>query len=145
MRELFPILPAAQFPAAQLPLYRDIAMDYDRGIPLFSGGNPVVATGLEAVISWAWRALQTARYRHSPFTWDYGCELERLVGQPYRADTRRSEAARYVEEALTVCPYITAASAVVERMEGSVLCISVTLDTVYGGARLSMEGGEWHV
>ncbi|MFQ7857277.1 MAG: hypothetical protein ACLRIS_21225 [Flavonifractor plautii] len=33
------------------------------------------------------------------------------MGQPYRADTRLSEAVRYVREALTVCPYITGAAA----------------------------------
>lgn len=113
-------------------------MDYELGIPRFSGGEPVVVSGLEAVKSWAWRAVKTARYRFSYNSWDYGCELERLIGQPYRAETRRSEAARYVEEALTVCPYITAATATVEGLEGSTLRISVTMSTVYGKTDLSI-------
>ena len=91
MRELFPLFQTApQSAAAALPLLRDVAMDYEKGAPLFAGGNPVVVSGLEAVKSWAWRAIQTARYRHSSFSWDYGCELENLVGQPYGQDTRRS-------------------------------------------------------
>ena len=60
------------------------------------------------------------------------------MGQPYRAETRRSEAARYVEEALTVCPYITAATATVEGLEGSTLRISVNMSTVYGKTDLSI-------
>ena len=96
----------------------------------------MIVTGLEAVKSWAWRAIKTERYRWSCFTWDYGCELESLIGQPYREDTRLSEAVRYVEEALTVSPYITAASASVEGFSGSTLQISVQVKTVYGEANI---------
>ena len=137
MRELFPLFQTApQSAAAALPLLRDVAMDYEKGAPLFAGGNPVVVSGLEAVKSWAWRAIQTARYRYSSFSWDYGCELESLVGQPYRADTRLSEAVRYVREALTVCPYITGAAAEVVDFDGSTLRMRVSLTTVYGEASI---------
>lgn len=60
-----------------------------------------MVTGLEAVRGWAWRAVDTAWYRFSVFSWSFGCELEALV----RADTKRSEAERYVREALLVSPY----------------------------------------
>lgn len=139
MRELFPLFQTApQSAAAALPLLRDVAMDYEKGAPLFAGGNPVVVSGLEAVKSWAWRAIQTARYRYSSFSWDYGCELENLVGQPYGQDTRRSEAVRYVREALEVCPYITSAQASVEGLEGSSLHIRVVMRTVYGDGTLKV-------
>ena len=138
MRQLFPIFQttASEGTAQALPLYRDVAMDYDKGVPRFSGGEPVLASGLEAVKGWAWRALHTERYRWSPFSWDYGCELESLVGQPYREATRLSEAARYAEEALTVCPYITGASAEAEQAGGSTLRVSVRITTVYGEAEI---------
>ena len=139
MRQLFPIFQSSAQPAvSELPLYRDVAMDYDRGVPVFSGGNPVIVSGLEAVKGWAWRALKTARYRWSCFTWDYGCELESLVGQPYREDTRLSEAVRYVREALEVCPYITGANASVDGHDGAVLLLSVTVTTVYGEVTLNV-------
>lgn len=138
MRQLFPIF-QGETPspsAASLPLFRDVAMDYDLGIPLFQSGEPVVATGLEAVKGWAWRALQTDRYRWSCFSWDYGCELERLVGQPYREDTRLSEAIRYVKESLMVCPYILSASARTNEFKDSVLQLEVSMTTVYGEAEI---------
>ena len=139
MRELFPLFQTApQSAAAALPLLRDVAMDYEKGAHMFAGGNPVVVSGLEAVKSWAWRAIQTARYRYSSFSWDYGCELENLVGQPYGQDTRRSEAVRYVREALEVCPYITSAQASVEGLEGSSLHIRVVMRTVYGDGTLEV-------
>ena len=115
-----------------LALYRDAAMDYRRGRPLWSGGNPVIVCGLEAVKGWAWRAVMTARYRYAAFSWDYGCELESLAGQPYRADTKASEAARYVEEALTASPYILEARASGVRFEGSTFHMTVRFRTVYG-------------
>ena len=117
---------------------REVAWDFDRDLPVLKNGEPVFCEGAEAVAVWAFNALNTVRYRHEIFSWDYGCELERLIGQPYRAETRRSEAARYVEEALTVCPYITAATATVEGLEGSTLRISVTMSTVYGKTDLSI-------
>lgn len=136
MRELLPIFDSTPVQDTALPLLRDVAMDYDKGAPLFSAGGPVIVSGLEAVKSWAWRALKTARYRYSCYTWDYGCELGSLAGQPYGDDTRRSEAVRYVSEALEVCPYITGVSATAEGMEGSQVRIRVQLRTVYGEAGL---------
>ena len=139
MKQLFPIFQSSVQPSvSELPLYRDVAMDCDRGVPVFSGGNPVIVSGLEAVKGWAWRALKAARYRWSCFSWDYGCELESLVGQPYREDTRLSEAVRYVREALEVCPYITGANASVDGHDGAVLLLSVTVTTVYGEVTLNV-------
>ena len=116
-----------------LPLYADVAMDYDAGTPRWESGNPVIVTGLEAVKSWAWRAVATARYRYPAFSWDYGCELETLVGQPYQADTKRSEAARYVREALLLFPYITGCRVKEAAFEGSTFRMEVEITTIYGG------------
>ena len=115
-----------------LPLYCDVAWDYERNAPRFSGGNPMQVTGLEAVKSWAYRAIGTARYQFSIFSWDYGCELETLIGQPYRADTKLAEATRYVTEALTVCPYITAVNVRSAAFDGSKLTMAIEMTTVYG-------------
>lgn len=133
---LFPMfsLPEAGQGTA-LPLYTDVAMDYDRGEPRWESGNPVIVTGLEAVKSWAWRTIATERYRWPIFTWSYGCELKKLVGQPYLAQTKRSEAARYVSEALLVSPYITAVTVTEVSFEGSTLHLTVEFESVYGKER----------
>lgn len=86
---LFPMFAApAASQRADLPLYTDVAMDYDAMEPRWESGEPVIVTGLEAVKSWAVRAILTARYRWPIFDWSYGCELEALVGQPYLAETQ---------------------------------------------------------
>ena len=130
------LFPQFSAPAAgqsqSLPLYRDVLMDYETGRPMSESGNPVMVTGLEAVKVWAWRAIDTARYRYPCFSWSYGCELEDLIGQPYQADTKRSEAERYVKEALLVSPYIRSVRVSDTRFEGSTLHMTVELTTVYG-------------
>ena len=81
---LFPQFTAPAAQTQELPLYRDVLMDYEAGRPVWESGNPVLVTGLEAVKGWAWRAVDTARYRYPSFSWSYGCELEALVGSPIR-------------------------------------------------------------
>ena len=117
---------------AELPLYCDVAMDYDAGTPRWESGNPVAVTGLEAVKSWAWRAVATARYRWAVFDWSYGCELQALVGHPYQAETKRSEASRYVRDALLVSPYITEVTVREVSFEGSTLHLTVEFSCIYG-------------
>lgn len=136
-RTLFPILPAPPAQqAAGLPLFRDIAMDFDRGIPLFAGGNPMIAEGLEAVKGWAFRMLKTARYRYAHFSWDIGSELEALVGQPYSTGTKLAEASRYVQDALLVSPYITDVRVTKSSFAGTTLALTIALTTVYGEATI---------
>ena len=130
---LFPMYSIPQTTQAeQLPLYTDVAMDYAADMPRWESGNPVIVSGLEAVKSWAWRAVATARYRYPSFSWSYGCELENLVGQPYQADTKRSEAARYVRDALLVSPYITDCQVSGVAFDGSTLHMEVAFSTIYG-------------
>lgn len=132
MSTLFPMFSFPQSRTEALPLYRDVQMDYEAGRPVWSGGEPVFVTGLEAVRGWAWRAAATARYRFSVFSWDFGCELEALVGQPYQEDTKRSEAERYVREVLLVSPYIRQVEVNQVGFEGSTVSISAEFDSVYG-------------
>ena len=89
-------------------------------------------------MSWAWRAVDTARYRYPCFSWSYGCELENLIGQPYQAETKKREAERYVKEALLVSPYIREARVSDTRFEGSTLHMTVELSTVYGKERFNV-------
>lgn len=132
MSGLFPMFAQPGGQSAGLPMYRDVQMDYATGRPVWAGGAPVFVSGLDAVRGWAWRAIDTARYRFSVFSWDFGCELDALVGQPYRADTKRSEAERYVREALLVSPYIREVQVTGTEFEGSTIRIAADLTTVYG-------------
>ena len=92
MTDLFPIIQPEAEPTVQekLPLCREVAWDFARGIPIYAGGRPVEVTGLEAVTVWIWKALKTARFHHDIYTWDYGCEAESLIGKAFTARSRRA-------------------------------------------------------
>lgn len=131
---LFPFIqPEITIKVEPLPMAREIAWDFERDLPILKNGEPVFCEGAEAVAVWAWNALHTVRYRHEIFTWDYGCELESLIGQPYSAATKKAEAIRYVREALTVNPYITEVNDIRVEFDGKgLLSVSCRIRTIYG-------------
>lgn len=136
---LFPIIqPQAIESNTDLPLYKEVKWDYERNIPVFKNGSPVIVTGKEAVLVWAWKALNTPRFRYEIYTWDYGCELEELIGQPFTEELKQSEAARYVRECLLINPYITDVSNVTVYFNDGTLNISCTIETVYGEVEIDV-------
>lgn len=140
-RELFPFFPAAVRPPetdAAPPLCTEMAWDFQTDSPILRGGEPARVAGAEAVRVWAWNALKTVRYRWEMFSFQYGCELKRLVGQPFAAETKRAEAARYIQEALLASPYITQVDVDGLELEGSRLTAAVTITTIYGEVHLDV-------
>ena len=139
------IFPAVQ-PEAEvtnpdsLPLCREVAWDFERGCPIFSGGHPVEVTGTEAVRVWAWKALMTPRFRHDIYSWDYGCEAESLIGKPFTAEVKENEAIRCVREALMPNPYITDTLKVIAdfALSGTGLTIRCAVSTIYGEVEVNV-------
>lgn len=135
---LFPILQPQQAETrSALPLCRGIKFDFTTGRAVFRRGEPVTVEGQEAVLSWAWMALHTPRFRYAIFSWAYGSELESLIGQPYTEELKQAEGRRYVSECLTASPYITSVDDITVGFEDGVLSISCTITTVYGKEEVS--------
>ena len=132
-RTLFPaIQPAAMQEETPLPLCREIAWDFANNVPIFRDGKPVECTGLAAVKVWIWKALHTARYRYGAYTWDYGNELEELIGSDVSDELKQSEAIRYVTEALAISPYIERVEQVQVSFEDSTFTMTCKVQTKYG-------------
>ena len=131
---LFPIIQprAAAQRAAVLPLYREVEWDFARNTPVWRGGSPAIVTGAAAVLVWAWKALQTQRYRYEPYSRAYGSELEELIGQACSAALKKAEAARYVRECLLANPYITDVTNLTVDFNEDRLAVSCRLATQYG-------------
>ena len=132
---LFPLISLPELDdgqGGQLPLFREAAWDFRNNRPIWRGGEPVYVTGASAVLVWAWNALHTLRGMHDIFTRDYGLGIRELTGRAYTEQIRRSEAIRYVRDALLTNPYITAAEAVSVSFDGSLLTIACRIETVYG-------------
>ena len=91
-----------------------------------------VVEGKEAIKVWIWLALQTPRYRHSIYTWDYGNEFEALIGNGYTKEYIDAEAQRMTEDCLLVNENIQSITEFNVDMERDVLTISFTANTLYG-------------
>lgn len=134
MSGIFPMVQpdAEAFSGERLPMCRETAWNFERGTPVFSAGNPVTVSGADAVKVWIWKSLMTVRFRHDVYTQDYGSEVESLIGQPFTAAVKHSEAVRYVREALMVNPYIRAVRQVDVSFSGNHLTVCCTVETIYG-------------
>lgn len=131
--ELFPIIHAETEEVSQdFPLYREVKWDFEKGQPIFQNGSPVVVTGNEAIKTWVWKTLITARRRYEIYTWDFGNDMYSLIGQNFTEDTKQSEAARYVREALEINPYITDIVEIIVEFDIATLTVSATVETIYG-------------
>lgn len=122
----------------ELPLYADVAWDFESGKPVFVRGEPKIVTGLPAVMSWAWRALKQERFINEIYSWNYGNEIMSLIGQQWLQETKLAEAVRYIRECLMVSPYITGVKNVFAAFEDGLVTISCTVQTIYGEATLNV-------
>lgn len=118
--------------AQALPLCKEVAWDFERDVPVFRQGEPVVVTGKEALKVWIWRAIRTPRFRYEIYTWAYGSEFESLLGQAYTDAVKTAEAPRYLRECLLINPYITAVKNISVSFESAKLTVAGTAVTIYG-------------
>lgn len=136
---IFPIIqPQISEEVTELKLYKEVDWDYENDIPIFNNGSPVIVSGKGAVLVWAWKALHTSRYMYEIYTWDYGNEVESLIGQPFTEELKQSEATRYVRECLLVNPYITSVNDITVAFTDDDLNISCSIETIYGEVELNV-------
>lgn len=123
---------SAQTAEGALGEYKDIKWDTQNGCAVYRDGEPVIVSGLEAVLMWAYRALRTVRLRFPGQASEYGCEIEQLTGLPYTGELKQSEAVRYIKDVLLLNPYIKNVSVKDICFEQSKIIISAGLTTEYG-------------
>ena len=114
------------------PLYKEVAWDFKRDVPILENGDFKIVEGNEAVKVWVYKALLVPRYNYSIYSWDYGSELMDLIGKAYTPQLTKSEAKRYIEEALKINPYILDVNVIDTDFKDSILSANVKITTVYG-------------
>ena len=114
------------------PLYREVAWDFKKDIPVLENGDFKIVEGNEAIKVWVYKALLTPRYNYSIYSWNYGSELMDLIGKAYTPSLTKSEAKRYIEEALKINPYILDVNVIDTDFKDSILSANVKITTIYG-------------
>lgn len=88
--------------------------------------------GLNATLQAAFIALQTERYGHVIFSWQYGAELRTLIGKDEAFVF--SEAKRQIADALSTDSRITE----VRDFSMQNGAVTFTLDTIFGSGKLTV-------
>ena len=114
------------------PLYKEVAWDFKRNALMLENGDFKIVEGNEAIKVWVYKALLVPRYQYSIYSWDYGSELMDLIGKAYTPQLTKSEAKRYIEEALKINPYILDVNVIDTDFKDSVLSANVKITTIYG-------------
>lgn len=120
------------------PMYKEIAWDFERNIPIFVNTKPKYVTGNEAIKVWCFKALKTSRFRYEMYSWDFGGELEKMMGKSYSPKIIKAEVTRAIEEALLINPYIKYVSQISTDFENGHLKVDCTINTIYGTERITI-------
>ena len=137
---LFPFIspPEIENIYPEYPLYRECAWDFATDQAIFEDGSPKIVSGNEAIKVWVYKAIKTTRYQHEIYSWDYGCEIESLIGRGFQLGFIEAETKRFIREALNVNPYITHINKIDVTFEGEILRASVYLETIYGSLNVQV-------
>ena len=120
------------------PMYKEIAWDFKRNIPILENGDFKIVEGNNAIKVWVYKALLTPRYNYSIYTWDYGSELLDLIGKAYTPSLTKEEAKRLIKEALEINPYILEVEITDINFKDSLLSADIKIVTIYGESEVTI-------
>jgi hypothetical protein len=129
----FPFVAAENESTEEYNIPKEYQIDFGTGQLT---GNLV--EGLEAIKMWAFLAINTTRYRHDIYSWDYGCEIEDMIGQSLTQEYLDTEIPRVIEECLTVNPHIKSISNISIALNDDKLSGNFTINTDYGEAEINV-------
>ena len=114
-----------------LPLYREIAWDFKNDHPLIENNEFKIVEMNDVISVWIYHAIKTYRYAFSIYSWDFGCEIDTLLGQNYTPAHTKAEVTRYIADALMINPYILSIDKIIVDFDGDTLQVDVRVITVY--------------
>jgi len=117
---------------AELPIFRELAFDFDTKQLKTRGGQYYYVDKNEAIKVWIYKALFASRYTYLAYSTNYGNEIYTLIGRYLEKKLLYSELKRMLEEALLVNPYITSLTDFDITQEGAKVVCNFSVNTIYG-------------
>ncbi|MFR5264516.1 DUF2634 domain-containing protein [Clostridium sp.] len=122
----------------QIPLFKEIAWDFQKDKPLFENGDFKILEGNKALEVWIYKALKSDRFELEIYSWNYGSEVNSLISKGYTRGLTESEAKRYIEEALLVNKYIKSIEFKEITFIDDKLSFDIKLQTIYGNLNIKL-------
>ncbi|HBG9067124.1 TPA: DUF2634 domain-containing protein [Clostridioides difficile] len=122
----------------ELPIFREVAWDFEKDEPILEKGDFKIIEKKEALKVWIYKCIKTNRYEHEIYSLEYGTELSELIGQKYTKGLTESEASRFIKEALLINPYILEVSVRSANFNRDILSANVKVSTIYGEVEINV-------
>ena len=136
MSGIFPFLDTADLQEEVLPMAKEWAWSFTKDDFLLKNGKPYVIQGDEAVKVWIYKALRTTRFRHVVYSFNWGNDLESLIGDSYSKAAKETLVRDLIVEALEPIRHIDTIKSVEASLNGDVLTVDVEVITVYGAVNI---------
>lgn len=129
---LFPFM-SEQVGIKNNDIYREYEIDFNTG--QLTGK---ILEDKAALKMWIYKALLTKRYIYPIYSWDYGQDLEELIGQGYETDFIKSEVERRVQECLRINEHVKGFSNFDIGLINDQLQINFTVNTTFGEVAINV-------
>lgn len=129
---LFPFM-SEQVESKNTDTYKEYEFDFNTG--QLTGK---ILEGEAALKMWIYKALLTKRYIYPIYSWDYGQDLDELIGQGYENDYIKSEVERRVQECLMINEHIKGCHSFETNLINDSLQINFTVDTTFGEVAINV-------
>lgn len=90
-----------------LPLFKEMAIDFETGEVLTKNGEIIFLEGKEALNIWIWKALKTERKRFKAYSNNFGSDIYKEIGYVYDRTIKEQLIINEIIDSLLVNPYIT--------------------------------------
>lgn len=97
---LFPFLKKEKRDVNKNKVFKEYAWDFDKNKLILKDGRPVVLEREKAIEVWIYKALKTKRYKYPIYSWNYGSEVEDVIGKNLPLPILESEIKNDIKETL---------------------------------------------
>lgn len=119
-----------------LPLFKEMAIDFKTGEILTENGEIIILEGKEALNVWIWKALKTERKRFKAYSNNFGSDIYKEIGYVYDRVIKEQLIINEIIDTLLVNPYITNVYdfEITYSDDDLTLNINFKVDSIYGTA-----------